>query len=271
MHPEIAHWGVIHIRSYGLMLAIAFLVGTALALRECRRRGLDEDRMVTVILVALVAGVLGARMLYVLEHVAEFRREWGSVLALWQGGLTLYGGIIAGVVGGLVTARRIGLPMWETADALAPSIALGTMFGRVGCFLNGCCYGRPTSLPWGVVYPPDSFPGLEFGQTPIHPAQLYFSIAGLALFALLWALRTRLTVPGHLFWLFIVLMALTRIGLDFTRAYEPNSIVAHLGGLDISESQVVSLMLALVGVLMMLRLKRRAHAAAPVRAASASA
>ena len=103
-------------------MAVAFLFGTWLALRESRRLHLDEDRVVTVVLVALVAGVLGARMLYVLEHVSEFRREWGSVLALWQGGLTLYGGLVAGVFGGLLAARRLGLPVWVTADALAPSL-----------------------------------------------------------------------------------------------------------------------------------------------------
>ena len=141
-------------------MAVAFLFGTWLALRESRRLHLDEDRVVTVVLVALVAGVLGARMLYVLEHVSEFRREWGSVLALWQGGLTLYGGLVAGVFGGLLAARRLGLPVWVTADALAPSLAFGGAIGRVGCFLNGCCYGRPTRLPWGVSFPPSSFAGL---------------------------------------------------------------------------------------------------------------
>ena len=98
MHPEIFHWGPVHVRSYGLMLAVAFLVGTWIALREARRLRLDEDRLVTVILVALVAGVIGARAMYVVEHVEQFRREWGSVIALWQGGLTLYGGVVAGTV-----------------------------------------------------------------------------------------------------------------------------------------------------------------------------
>src|SRR5262245_36064425 len=115
MHPEVFHWGFVHVRSYGLAMAVAFLFGTWLALKEARRLHLDEDKLVTVILVALVAGVLGARMLYVLEHVAEFRREWSSVFALWQGGLTLYGGMVAGVFAGLVTARRLGLPIWVTA------------------------------------------------------------------------------------------------------------------------------------------------------------
>jgi hypothetical protein len=130
MHPEIFHWGVLHIRSYGLMLALAFLVGTAIAVREARRLSLDEDQVVTVILIVLIASVLGARALYVLEHIEEFRRSWGSVIAVWQGGLTFYGGLIAGTVAGLLSARRMKLPMWTVADALTPSLALGTAFGR---------------------------------------------------------------------------------------------------------------------------------------------
>jgi phosphatidylglycerol:prolipoprotein diacylglycerol transferase len=238
------------------MLAVAFLFGTWLALREARRLHLDEDKLVTVILVALVAGVLGARMLYVLEHVSEFRREWGSVLALWQGGLTLYGGLVAGVFGGLVTARRLGLPMWVVADAVTPSIAIGSAFGRVGCFLNGCCYGRPTRLPWGVSFPPDSFAGLEFGNAKIHPSQLYFALAGLALFVVTWVLRRRASLPGTLFWTFLMLFALVRIPLDFTRAYEPETALVTVGAQPIVESQISSLAIALFGLLMLLRLRR---------------
>ena len=256
MHPEIAHWGPLHVRSYGLMLAVAFLFGTWYALREARRRGLDPDKVVNVVLVALVAGVLGARMLYVIEHVQEFRREWGSVPALWQGGLTLYGGIVAGTFAGLVAARRQRLPMWVVADTLTPSLAIGTAFGRVGCFLNGCCYGRPTELPWGVHFPPDSFAGLDFGNAAVHPSQLYFALAGLVLFGITVLLRRRLTTPGHLFWLFILLFAITRIPLDFTRAYEPGSELVRIGDLPVMESQMTSVALALFASLMMLRLTR---------------
>jgi phosphatidylglycerol---prolipoprotein diacylglyceryl transferase len=258
VHPELLHWGFLHIRSYGVMLAVAFLVGTTIALREARRLRLDEDKVVSVILLALVAGVLGARGLYVIEHVEEFRQEWGSALALWQGGLTLYGGIVAGTFVGLLAARRLGLSMWLVADALTPSLALGTAFGRVGCFLNGCCYGRPTRLPWGVVFPPDSFAGLEFGTTPVHPAQLYFALAGLALSLLAWVLRRALAPPGVLFWTIIGLFALVRIPLDFTRAYEIESRILEIGGLSITESQVTSLLIALFAGLMIVRLRRGA-------------
>ena len=263
MHPELLHWGVLHIRTYGLMLAVAFLVGTWIGLFEARRRGLDPDALVTVVLVALVSSVLGARMLYVIEHLDEFRESWTSVLAVWQGGLTLYGGLIAGVLGGLITARRTGLPMWSTADALAPSIALGTMFGRIGCFLNGCCYGRPTRMPWGVTYPPDSFPGLEFGATPLHPAQIYNALFGLALFAVLWKLRTRVRTPGVLFWSFVIAFALGRVGLDWFRAYEPAARIAQWGTLPITESQLLSLAMALFGLLMIVRLRRDSRHATP--------
>ena len=108
MHPEILRWGLLRITSYGLMLAVAFLVGTWLALREARRLRLDEDRLVSLILVVLVAGVLGARALYVLEHIEEFRGSYLSVLALWQGGLTLYGGIVGGIAAG--ADRRAAAP-----------------------------------------------------------------------------------------------------------------------------------------------------------------
>ena len=258
MHPEVLHIGFLHLRSYGLMMAIAFVVGTFLGLREARRLGLDEDKVVNVVLVTLVASVFGARMLYVLEHLGEFRREWTSVLALWQGGLTLYGGVVAGTFAGLVAARRMGLPVWVTADALTPAFALGTMFGRIGCFLNGCCYGRPTSLPWGVVFPPDSFAAVEFGGQPVHPSQLYAAFAGLLLFAILQSTRRRFRVPGVMFWTFILLFALVRIPLDFTRTWESDAVLMRTGVLDLTESQLMSLGMILFGTLMILRLRRAA-------------
>jgi phosphatidylglycerol---prolipoprotein diacylglyceryl transferase len=258
VHPSILEWGPLHIRSYGLMLAIAFLFGTWLALREAKRLKLDEDALVTVILVTLVASVLGARLLFVAEHLEDFRHQWGSVMALWQGGLTLYGGVVAGSVAGLIAARRFGLPMWTVADALTPSLAIGTMFGRVGCFLNGCCYGRPTALPWGVRFPAESFAALEYGAVAVHPSQLYNALAGLLLFAIAWALRTRMRVPGTLFWGFVAMFALVRVPLDLTRAYEPGAVLATVAGVPFTESQLTSVALALFALLMVLRLRRSA-------------
>jgi len=256
VHPELFQIGPVHLRSYGLFMALAFVVGTFLGLREARRLGLDEDKVVNVILVTLVASVFGARLLYVLEHLPEFRREWTSALALWQGGLTLYGGIVAGTFAGLVAAKRMGLPVWILADALTPALALGTVFGRVGCFLNGCCYGRPTTQPWGVLFPRDSFAALEFGDRPVHPSQLYNAAAGLVLFAVFMLLRKRMRVPGVLFWSFVAVFALVRIPLDLTRAYEASAVLLRVGPFDVTESQFMSVGLALFALLMILRLRR---------------
>ncbi len=235
---------------------MAFLVGTWLGLKEARRLGLDPDALVSVVLVTLVSSILGARLLYVIEHIDEFRSDWVSVLALWHGGLTLYGGLAAGTIGGLLSAKRFGLPMWNVADALTPSLALGTAIGRVGCFLNGCCYGRPTHLPWGVVYPPDTFPSLEFGTQPLHPAQLYFAAFGVGLFAIFWAVRKRPDPPGVHFWLFVAVYGLGRVLLDLTRAYEPSAQVFTLGAVSVSESQLMSLALAMFAGLMIHRRSR---------------
>ena len=151
-----------------------------------------------------------------------------------------------------------GLPAWRVADALAPSIAIGTAFGRVGCFLNGCCYGRRTQMAWGVLFPHDSFAYLEYGDQPVHPSQIYNALAGLLLFILFQSLRRRFRVPGVMFWTFIVLFAAIRIPLDLTRSYEADAVILHLGLVDITESQFMSLGLMLFGALMIMRLRRNA-------------
>ncbi len=116
-----------------------------------------------------------------------------------------------------------------------------------------------------MVYPPDSFPALEFGAAPLHPSQLYNALFGLALFAVLWATRRRFTTPGVLFWTFLVAFALGRIVLDGWRAYEPGALLLSLGGVEITESQVMSAAMALFGVLM---IARRRRASSPTAMAS---
>jgi phosphatidylglycerol:prolipoprotein diacylglycerol transferase len=261
VHPEILSLGPLHIRSFGLMLALSFLVGAALALGEARRKGIDETRLVNLILVILVTSIAGARAMYVGTHLAEFAGRPLAALALWEGGLTLYGGFAAGTLGGFLYMARAGLPPHLTADVLAPPFALGYGIARIGCFLNGCCFGLPAGAPWGVVFPAGSAPDLQFPGQALYPSQLYNSAAGIGLFLLLLWLRPRLKAPGQLWWGFVVLFSLIRIPIDQTRYYEPSAYLARWGGFGLTDSELLGFGLIVLGSVMFAWCGRRARGA----------
>lgn len=259
MHPEIFQLGPLHVRSYGLMMAVAFLLATWLAVRIGRRRGIDPDTILNLGLVVLVSGVAGARLLYVLGHPHEFAGRWHETLYLWQGGLTLWGGFLVAIPAGIFYCARKRLPTWEIADVVAIPVALGVSVGRVGCYLNGCCYGTPTTLPWGVRFPEGSVPYAQFGDQAIHPSQLYNVIAGLAVAGAVWVVGPRLKAPGQRFWLMVGLYAVARSLVDWTRYYEPSAYYWRWGESGITESQVVGGLLVLLSVAMFFLLDWRAR------------
>lgn len=215
--------------------------------------------MSTLIFGVLLAGVVGARLFYVLDHLPVFAARPLAAVALWEGGLTLWGGFLLAVPVGIWMTRRLQLPTWRTADVLAAPVALGASFGRVGCFLNGCCYGHPTGVPWGVHFPPGSEADLAFPGQAVHPSQLYNVLAGLFVFALvLWA-RPRLRRDGQAWWLMLGSYALLRGVIDWTRVYEAEAQAAFLG-LHWTESQWIAAGLVLVSAIGF----ARARPAAPV-------
>ena len=265
MHPDIVHWGAFHVRSFGLFLAVAFLVGSWLARSTARARGLDENRRVNLVVIVLAAGLVGARLFYVGTHAAEFEGRWGAAFQLWEGGLTLYGGLAAAMLAGTTYIVRAGLPFGLTADALAPAVALGSGIARIGCFLNGCCYGRPAAgLPWAVHFPPGSPADREFSGLAVHPSQLYNAAAGFALFALLLFLRPRLQRPGQLWWLFVLLFTLVRLPIDATRYYESSAYVIHWNGGGLTDSALVGLGLASLALVFFVRAGRQDPAVVPL-------
>ncbi len=246
MIPTLFKVGPLEIHSYGLMLAVAFIVGMQLALAEASRRRLDEARLSALSFWILILAIAGSRLMYVLSHPEAYAGRWLDVLKLWEGGLTMYGGFVAALVGSIVYLRRHGLPVAEVCDAFSPAIALGSGITRIGCFLNGCCYGKPCSLPWGVMFDPDSFAGRAFPGVALHPTQLYLALAGFANFALLWGLRRRLSRPGQLFFLFLLVEAVSRFVIDFFRHYDPNGESVRLLGVQMSLTQVLAVGLSAV-------------------------
>ncbi|HZE19232.1 MAG TPA: prolipoprotein diacylglyceryl transferase family protein, partial [Candidatus Angelobacter sp.] len=157
--------------------------------------------------------------------------------------------------------RRHGLPVWRVGDAAAPSMALGIGIGRIGCFLNGCCFGLPSHLPWAIKFPPGSYSNFVFPNEPLHPSQLYLAAAGIGLFLLLLVLDRKPHFDGWLFWSYIAFDAVLRFVIDFTRYYDATSYLGRVGPLAFNVNQVFSAILVLASIVMITRLRH-----APARA-----
>lgn len=265
MHPILFKFGPLAIRGYGVMLALSFLLGLYLALWRARRREIDPARLLNLCLLIVVSSIIGARVLYVIPHWSEFTGHPLDLISPFQSsgdigitGLTMYGGFIAAVAVSLWYLRRHRLPTWRTTDVFAPSIALGIGITRIGCFLNGCCFGLPSTLPWAVTFPAYSAAGSLFPQTPLHPAQLYSSLYGLVLFGILLAVDRRDHSDGFLFALLLTLEPLARFIVDFFRYYETSMTLTSIGSLSISVNQGICLILFGLGLFLMFRLRPRA-------------
>ncbi len=243
MHPRI--FGIV--KSYGLALSLSFLAGILLCLRRGRQRGLDEALTLDFCFAVLVSSLVGVRLFFVLTHLSDFH-PWYHAFFIWEGGLTLYGGIILATATVWWLCRRRGVPFATMADVMSPAVALGIGVTRIGCFLNGCCFGKPTTLPWGVKFPPGSLPAQVFGQTPLQPSQLYSSFDGFAIVGLLLLWERRPSAPGSTFARFLMLYGLARFLEDFTRYYEPSAI--SLWGL--TSNQLISAGLLAAGAALLL-------------------
>jgi len=260
MIPILFHIGSLPIRSYGVMMAIAFLVGIWLTRRRAKARGLDPDLIVDLAFFVIIASIAGARAMFVIVQWEAYRADPIAILRLWDGGLAQYGGIAAGVVAGLIFFRRRGIDPWFGADLTTPALAAGVAIGRLGCFLNGCCFGQPCDLPWAIAFHPTSNAGLVFGALRLHPTQIYESLAALGVLLILLFVERRKPFDGFLLWLFVILLSVYRFAVDPLRYYHPTSMALSGGAFALTSNQVVGLILIGVSIGFMLWLRRRAAA-----------
>jgi phosphatidylglycerol:prolipoprotein diacylglycerol transferase len=259
MHSILFKLGPITIYSYGFMLMLAFLAGTLVATRVARRRGIAPDVVLDLVAYLLIAALIGSRALYVALHWHYFRDHLGEIGKIWTGGLSYHGGLLGGILAGAWFCWRKRLSFLAVADTLMPSLALGYAVGRVGCFLNGCCYGAPTTLPWAFRFhdPPVTGPL----TAPSHPTQIYASLINLAIFALLWWMAMRKTRPGQVFFVYLGLYSIYRFGIEFLR--KGYTAQVWLGGL--TQAQIGSLALIAVAVALYAWVSRPAPAAVETR------
>ncbi len=194
--------GPFHFNLYGLALGLGVLVGLAIAFSEARRKGEDEDRFATAMIFTIIAGIIGARVAYVLLDLKTYLADPASMVRIWDGGLALVGTLIGGGLTLFIAARRLKLRPAVTLDAAAPAMAIGHAVGRVGCDL----FGLPTNLPWAV----------NISGQWVHPAQAYEVVTDVVLFAWLWS-RRKDSRPGFQTARFVFGYSAFRFLIEFTR------------------------------------------------------
>jgi phosphatidylglycerol:prolipoprotein diacylglycerol transferase len=246
MHSVVFKIGPVVVRSYGLLLSISFGLGLWLALIRTKKWNIKPDLVLDLFLIILVSSVFGSRFFYVIFHLEEFvGHPWDMINPVQSSGelgiagLSMVGGVVLAVGFGMLYLFKKKENLWKVADMLSPSFMLGLGITRIGCYLNGCCFGKTTHSCVGVVFPYDSAAGYFHPDTPIYPTQLFSSGAGfLILFLVLWGEKHK-RFDGFTFWLMISLFSLQRIIIDFFRYYEPEMVFISLGGVDISINQAV--------------------------------
>jgi phosphatidylglycerol:prolipoprotein diacylglycerol transferase len=222
-------------------------------MNRAKARGLDANRVLDLGIYIIISALVGAKLLLLVTDFRTFRADPRELLTLARSGGVFYGGLILAVAVALWYIRRIGLPLWTTCDVFAPGIALGHVVGRFGCFFAGCCWGRPTTLPWGITFT-DPFAAANVG-TPLgvalHPTQLYEAGAEFIILLVLLATEKKgKPFAGRTFWLYMLLYAVSRFIIEFYRD-DPRGMVGMF-----STSQFISILLAPLAVGMLVYLSR---------------
>ena len=270
MYPKLFELGPVNIYTYGVLLAAAYLIGLQFAVSRARARGLNGDRVMDLGILIIVSALVGAKLLLVVVEWEHFTRDPAELLTILRSGGVFYGGLVVAVLAAFWFIRRHRLPVWTTCDAFAPGIVLGQAVGRVGCLMAGCCYGKPTALPWGITFT-NTLAATNVGtplEVSLHPTQLYESIAALAIlgFLLLYEKRGH-AFAGRTFWTYLLLYPTARFFIEFYRR-DPRGTVFDV----LSTSQFVSALLIPTSIIMLIVLGRRGGSPEPeVTAAQAHA
>ena len=269
MHQIAFQLGPLKVHWYGIMVALGYLSSVLAMLRMRRFAGLDSEQVFDLSMITIVLGILGARIFYVIQFWGRggFADDPLQIIRIDKGGLVFYGGFICAILGVWIYIKRKKLSVLGVLDMMAPALAVGHAFGRIGCFLQGCCFGTPTNLPWAVSFPvgtlpTERFPDLVSGATQacsagLHPVQLYESISLFTLFGILMLFGGRLK-PGCLAALYLTAYGFIRFSLEFFRGDHTDFFMGIL-----TPSQVISISFLIpCGVILFIYLWRRKDATA---------
>jgi len=248
VYPELFKLGPLTVYAYGVLLAASYLLGLRLAMTRAKRWGLDANRVLDLGIYIIIAALVGAKLMLLFVDFDQFRRSPWELLALARSGGVFYGGLILAVVVAFWYIAKHRMPFWTTCDVFAPGIALGHVTGRLGCFAAGCCYGKPTDVPWAVIFT-NPLAAANVGTPlgiPLHPTQLYEAGAELLILLLLLVTeRKGKLFAGRTFWLYMFLYAVSRYIIEIYRG-DPRGAI-----LGFSTSQFISLVLAPLSLVML--------------------
>ncbi|MDQ3668308.1 MAG: prolipoprotein diacylglyceryl transferase [Acidobacteriota bacterium] len=274
MYPELFRIGNFPLNTYGVFLALAFLCAILITVKLAARDGLPREKIFDLSLWMLLASLIGSKILMFFVE-PEYREHPLQLLSLdfLRSGGVFYGGLLGAILAGYFLMRRYSLPWWKTADACAPGIAVGNFFGRQGCFAAGCCWGEPTSLPWGVRF---SDLGHQITGVPtgvhLHPTQLYESFAMLIVFFFLLWLHKRRKFDGQVILLYALLYSVIRFAVEFVRGDPRGDILGLTSLTGLSTSQLISLVVGFCALaLLITRWRKSSLMARTGRVASTAA
>ena len=238
------------IRWYGIMAAVGFMAAVFIMQRIRNHANLKKDQVSDITMIGMIGGVIGARIFYVIQFWDQFSNNYLEIIRIDHGGLVFYGGFIV-ALGSIVCyciAKKISLI--AVLDVSAPSIAMGHAMGRIGCFMNGCCYGKSCDLPWGVIYPLDSEPGHKFANRAVHPVQLYEVFGNILIcVALLFAIKK--VRKGQTAAIYLVLYGILRFVDELFRGDHTDTFMWTL-----TRAQFIGLILIPIGLIWFLILRK---------------
>jgi phosphatidylglycerol---prolipoprotein diacylglyceryl transferase len=266
MTPIVFELGSLTIRWYGIFVALGFLAGLIYMQVQAGRKGsIPTKRIADIMVFIMIGGIAGARLLYVVTHFDQYENNLFEIIRIDHGGLVFYGGFFGGAIATILFCRHQKWNLWELADLAAPALAIGQMFGRIGCFMNGCCFGRVTDHPWfRVLYPAPPYDGIlsrhhiqglitEFPAQPLPvvPSQVSQSVINLFIFLILLFIIPKLKHHGQGFAIFILMYASGRFFNEFLRGdYKTSDIYGPF-----TVAQAICLILLPVGITLFIKLR----------------
>ena len=244
MYPVLFEIGPLKVYSYGLMMAIGILAAIFAARKMAPKIGIDPEKITDMAIFAVLGGLIGSYVNFVISYDwSKFQADPLGVLRFWEGGLVFLGGLIGGTIFAILFIRRHKWPLWEVADICAVSVPLAYGFGRIGCFLAGCCYGTSCELPWAITFPGH--------LTACHPTQLYSMLLGFGLAAFAYFFRNKRRFAGQSFLFYLFFYGLGRGIIEFFR------INPTVFGTSITVAQFTGLVLIVAATVLYPILRKR--------------